>query len=200
VVAGSLVAASLLAGMVGTGLGFVRSTRANERLSVALVQVREQESAASRSALRLAAVHGFFLDRMLGANDPDISGGEDVRVRKVLDDAVAEVSHVTEPDLEGALRHEIGSVYLALGMWKEAVGQLDRAITIRDGTPSASRADRADTLVLLSRATQSLDDSARAETLARRARALRVEEFGEGSDPSRRRTSISLAPCTGSER
>src|SRR5262249_14174227 len=39
------------------------------------------------------------------------------------------------------------------------------------------------TLVLAARAAQSLDDPGRAEVLARRCRALRVREFGEGSDP-----------------
>src|SRR5262249_24052184 len=160
------------------GLGFRQALRTNQELNAALVRVREQESEASRSAARLAVVHGFFLDRLLGANDPDLSGGEDLRVRKVLDDAVGEMGHVTDPDLGGALRNEIGAVYLSLGLWKEAMAQLDRALSIRDAAPSTARADLADTLVLVARAAQSLDDSARGESLARRARSLRAEEFG----------------------
>lgn len=183
VITALLVISALLAGFVGTAIGYRESVIANKNLGKALIEVKAQETQAMRSARREKAIHGFFLDRLLGANDPDISAGEDIRVRKVLDDAVKELATVTEPDLESSLRQEIGAVYLSLGMWKEAIVQLERTLQLREsGSASASDSDIGDTLILLSRATQIANDAARSEFCARRARSLRLAEFGEGSD------------------
>jgi serine/threonine protein kinase/tetratricopeptide (TPR) repeat protein len=182
VLGAALVLTALLIGLVGTAAGFRNAMRANRDLGVALDRVRQEQEGAARSQARLSLVHGFFLDRLLGANDPDVSGGEDLRVRKVLDDAAAELEHVSDQDVEGALRHEIGAVYLSLGLWKEAEAQLVRALKIRDSAPQTSKAELADTLVLAARSAQGLDNAAGAESLARRARGLRAELFGEDAD------------------
>ncbi len=113
VLAGSLVAAVLILGIIGTTLGLLRSMKAERE------QSRERELA-EQARVEAEGVTQFLSD-MLAAVDPGQSG-KDVSVRQVLDQASKTISEkfTNNPLVEARLRSTIGQSYYGLGIYDEA--------------------------------------------------------------------------------
>ena len=107
---GALVLA-MIAGMVGTGVGLVRS---------------------QREAGKAQAVNRF-LENMLIAVNPAQARGRDVTVRDVLDESSQSVgdSFGDQPEVEASLRHTIGKTYQRLGFYVEAEPHFLRSIELK---------------------------------------------------------------------
>jgi tetratricopeptide (TPR) repeat protein len=101
----------LIAGMVGTAVGFFR---------------------AQREATKATAISTFLQD-MLVSVDPDTAQGHEVTVRETLDAAAETVgtSFEDQPDVEAAIRETIGAMYTDLGHYTEAEPHLEQALEIR---------------------------------------------------------------------
>ena len=95
---------------------------------------RERRAAESARA-RAQAINNFLVNDLLGQADPERNpAGADLTVRQLLDRAAkslaAAESVALEPGVEGAVRSTIGNVYLELGLYREAVEQLSRAVNL----------------------------------------------------------------------
>ncbi len=123
VIAGSLVGAALVLGVIGTSVGLVRS-----------IAERNRASESNR-----------FISSMLLAVTPGVARGEDTALmRRVLDNAAArlDAGEVADPLIEAELRHTIGEAYTKIGEADAAEPMLRRALELRtrmlgDGHPDA---------------------------------------------------------------
>jgi eukaryotic-like serine/threonine-protein kinase len=112
VIAGSLLVATLVLGVIGTSAGLVRSNAERRRA--------EQAKA--------------FITSMLEAVKPGVARGEDTKLmRRVLNEAAARVDagEAGDPLIEAELRHTIGAAYLSLGAPDVAGPMLLRAVELR---------------------------------------------------------------------
>jgi eukaryotic-like serine/threonine-protein kinase len=185
--AAGVVALALFLGLGAATYGLMSARAERDQKSVALLAeaeqrriATEQRDLAERSLRRLAAIQDFFLNRMFRAVDPDIAGGETVTVRQILDLAAENAAQITDVEVEAAVRHEIGAIYHALGLHKEARPHLHRARDIRESLPATdARADTAQTMLTLAHVMRLLQEPGRGEDLVRRARAIFAELHGE---------------------
>ena len=109
VAAGTLVAASLVGGIVATA----RQARRAETERAKTEQVNQ------------------FLSTMLAAVDPGNSG-KDVTVAQVLSQAAHDVDqqHLA-PEIEAEIRHTLGQTYYGLSLYDSATKHIDRAYALR---------------------------------------------------------------------
>ena len=138
VAASAAIALALVAGVVGTSIGYVRAERA--RRSEAAQRARAQTAEAISSQ-----VNKFLSDMLLSAS-PRQAMGKPMLVRDVLDRAAGQLDGKF-PDqqlVEASLRNTIGCAYHGLGEYKPAEAQLATAYAIRSRELGA---DHIDTLV-----------------------------------------------------
>jgi serine/threonine protein kinase len=189
---------ALIAGLAIASYGMVQARRERDQKQEALQSearqrqvaqenaqtADEQRKLAQRAAARSGAIQDFFLRRMLGSIDPDVSGGESLTVREVMDRAAESAGQTQDPEVEASLRQQIGAIYHSLGLHKEARPQLERSIAIRQGLAGQDlRAQTAETMLTLAHVLRLLEEPGRGEDLVRAARAARVQLFGEESLP-----------------
>lgn len=120
------VIAALLLGTIGSVVGLVRATQAEQ------IAVRRSEESL-QAAARAAAVNNF-LQEMLSSVNPMKSMGKEITIRLALDEAAAKIDSgtlKTQPGIEADLRSTIGSTYLALGHYSEAEHHLLKAVALR---------------------------------------------------------------------
>ena len=166
VVAAGLLAASLVAGIVGT-------TRA-------LLVAEEQRRLAEQHLAELEEVVGFNV-RMFEIADPGEARGNRVTVREILDRAAARVPSELggRPAVAARMLSTLGRVHQALGLADPAADLLDQALTLRraafgDNGPQAAQGLHE--LAGARRDQRRLDD---AEALFRDALERRRALFGE---------------------
>ncbi len=157
VAATALVAASLVAGIVGTSW----------QARVAQAE-RDRARIETSKAERVSAV----LEGMLGAADPSVDR-RDVTVAEVLDGASQRVATELsgQPEVRGAVRRAIGNTYLSLGMNDRAERELREALEIARATHGRDSLAAARAQVDLANVTlnaQKLDEAEREFTGARR--------------------------------
>ncbi|MEM1025635.1 MAG: serine/threonine-protein kinase [Myxococcota bacterium] len=105
----------------------------------ALLQVRRERDA-KEEALQISRATTAFLTDMLGAANPR-SGGKDVTVAQVLDDAGEriETAYPDKPLVAGRLWRTLGEAYFGLGLPHQAVAVLRRAVAaLSEATGSTS--------------------------------------------------------------
>ncbi len=85
---------------------------------------------AAAEAERAAFVSTWFLEDMLAAADPDVSGARDVTVAELLDVATraADARFAEAPALRADVLHRIGTAYARVGRPDDAVPALERAL------------------------------------------------------------------------
>ncbi len=117
VAAVALIALSLLAGVVATSVGLVRSRRAEAR--------------AASEAAKATAVNQFLTD-MLASASP-LESGRDVKVADLLDRASVDLPKKfhDRPEVEAALHLTLSQTYDALGLADPARREVARALEIR---------------------------------------------------------------------
>ena len=127
VVLGCVAAVALAAGVAGTVWQAVRAT-AGQHLAEERRQEAERAGFEARAALADAQAVTEFLTGMLGAIDPELARGEEISVRRLLDQTAATVPGLSDrPRVALAVRTTLGNTYRALGLWSEAMGHLEAA-------------------------------------------------------------------------
>lgn len=127
VIAGAVVAGTLLLGVIGTGAGLVVAQRqrelAQESAAKALAEAQRAAKAEQQAKERLAESEATvrFLDEMLGAADPR-TRGKDVTVRAVLDLAAPAIDSRfgKDPLVAARLHATVGRTYTGLGEFPAA--------------------------------------------------------------------------------
>jgi len=141
--AASIMLVLLVAGSIGTGLGWRRSVRslahareqgtlAKENLELARLaeaEARKQTGIALDEAAFARSINSFLNDDLLSAVSPE-SMGFDVPMRLVLDVAASKIGGRFEgrPRIERALRTTLGRTYRSLALHGRAEEQLQAAL------------------------------------------------------------------------
>jgi serine/threonine protein kinase/Tfp pilus assembly protein PilF len=126
VVAGLLVAATIVAGLVVSTVMYFQAEQARKKESAARTE-------AERQAMISQAVNEFLNKDLLASVDPDRAQGREVTVMEVLDTASKNIEgkFKDEPSVEASIRDTLGMTYLNLGKYKAAEPHLGRAIELR---------------------------------------------------------------------
>jgi serine/threonine-protein kinase len=138
-----------------------------------------QRGVASREAARAAEVHGFLVE-VFDVADPELNKGETVTARELLERAADRVERglVAGPELQGEVRHLIGTLFHKLGLYDRAVSHLEGALALRRGH-SATRPDVATTLQSLATVWLDTGDYDRAKKALEEAIAILRESVGD---------------------
>lgn len=199
VIAASVVAVTLILGVVGTSAGMMwalrekrradgEATRANlaaqaeaEARSVA----ESNEQRAERELARAIEIKRLITE-MLARIDPDTAKGADITLLKgILDDASARLSHgeVKDELIAAELHSVVGNVYESLGLYSEADQHLPVALDIRTRLLGPEHPATLDAMCFVAILRQDQARFVEAETLYRRA--LEAQQRVLGADDSR---------------
>lgn len=135
VLAAAAIVVSLATGMI---VALVQKRNADERRIEAEIARDDAESARANTD----AINQYLLLDMLGSADPR-RDGRAVRVVDVLARAVAGIAHrfAGRPTLEAAIRDTLGTSFRALGLYDEAIEQIDVAVVLRESILGAEHVD-----------------------------------------------------------
>lgn len=125
--AGALVAAALVLGVVGTSIGLAWALEAR-------AEARVEAQRAERELERAVEIKGLITSLLEGV-DPALARGADTALLEgILDEAANRLAagEVSDELVEAELRHLIGSVYLALGLYPKAEAHAPQALAIRE--------------------------------------------------------------------
>ncbi|MBX3133572.1 MAG: serine/threonine protein kinase [Gemmatimonadaceae bacterium] len=168
----ALVITALTVSAVLATVGLVRATRAE--------QVAATEAAAAQSVTDF--VVGLFAEF-----DPEQLGGaapaRDVTARELLARGAtrARAELARQPEQRGRILQTIGSAYLTLGLFPEAIEQLQAAREAREAILAPGASELADTYYALGQATRALGQFAAADSHFVRALAVRERDHGANS-------------------
>jgi tetratricopeptide (TPR) repeat protein/predicted Ser/Thr protein kinase len=174
VTAGTAVFFVLVAAVIVT-------TREKDRARAAAAVATGRLARAETEARKFQEV-ALILEEVLAQADPYQTAGEPSVVR-VLERLTRRVETVREPEVEAALRHNLGSAYAALGRDEEAARHLGRALALHRTLEEPAGGDGcAAALARLGFLARSRGDLAEAERLLTEALALRRRSCPAG-DP-----------------
>jgi tetratricopeptide (TPR) repeat protein len=139
VIAGSAIAAALLAGFIFASLGFLEARREANRADHEADVARAQEEVAknqeeiARTQLKRSNEVAQFLTEMLNAPRPWASVGQDTALlRSILDNAAARIGAELkeQPEVAAELSGVIGFTYWTLGEYKKSEAIFNQAIEL----------------------------------------------------------------------
>jgi len=160
------------------------------------VNAEEQARASAREALRAVqraeAVNDFMM-RTLREADPR-RGGREITVREALDKASGEAVNAfgQQPEMEAAVRFQLGATYSSLGLLSEAKTQLEESLRTYDGEFAGDHDDYVKLYMTLGVVYHHLGRLDEAEALQRKAVAMADERLAI-DDPDRFLTRHNLA-------
>lgn len=193
VVSAAVVALAVLGGLVATSAALARALRAertaNTRLAESLAarraeaaqrRIAEQARARAELEAETAAAVNAFLNDMLASVDP-AEGDREITVREVLDRAAEGISGALpgRPLVEAAVRRTIGRSYLGLGLYEQALAQLEAALAIRTRCLDGDAPEVLASLSDVATALQNLSRLDEAQTQFERALDLHTQVYGE---------------------
>jgi len=126
VVVGAMVAVFLVAFVTMTIVQSQRLARERDRAIAAEQRARLEAETASRTA--------DFLSGVFSVNDPSESRGRSVTALELLDRSAKEIGEglADQPALQSRLMVTMGNVYKQLGLFSQATGLLEQAVTVRE--------------------------------------------------------------------
>jgi len=124
-----------------------------------LVQITRERNAARSAAARAEQV-SKFLTELFAVSDPDVSRGDTITARDLLDRAVPRLSDelAGQPELEAEMRLLLGNIYHRLSLNAEAVPLAEEALRLRTLTHGAGSPEAAACHELLGRCRLELGD------------------------------------------
>lgn len=175
VAAAALALTALMVGSVFTTVGLVRARRAEERSRV-------QAAAAQSVTDFVAGLFGVFDAEQLGNAVP----AGDVTARELLARGAerARIELAAQPEQRGRILHTIGRAYLSLGLFPDAIAQLQDAARAREAALPADAPELFDTYYALGQAHRARGEWAPAESLFRRVLEAREAAHGVNSAES----------------
>jgi tetratricopeptide (TPR) repeat protein len=116
----------------------------------ALIQraTAQQQTLRAEAEARTAHETTRFLVDLFKISDPSEARGSSITAREMLDKGASkiEVELARQPAIRATLMDTVGTVYMGLGLYREARPLLDRALTTRERLPVVEPAAIADTL------------------------------------------------------
>ncbi|MCB9846086.1 MAG: tetratricopeptide repeat protein [Phycisphaeraceae bacterium] len=119
VIAGGVVAAALVLGVVGTSWGMVRA--------------KEQAGRAQRELARANEIKSLIKDMLTSVDPAEAQGADTTLLKGILDDASArlEKGEITDQLVAAELHHVVGRVYRLLALYPQAEPHTTKASEIR---------------------------------------------------------------------
>ena len=155
------VIVALVLGMIGTSIGLMEANR--------------QRHAALNAESQSAKVVEF-LTEMLAPVSPSLAAGKQKSLRSVLDNGIRKIDDGSlrdQPQVEATVRTVLGRSYMGIGLYDEALPQLESALNARRRELGDEHPDVASDQDALAEALHYKGDLARASSLHRQALALR---------------------------
>jgi len=124
--AAAAVVLGIAVGAMGLGIGLVRALDAE-------AVAREEAERANREA-RTASTVADFMVEVFDVNDPEISSGEEVTARALLDAGVIRIEEdlQDEPEVRSELLETMGRAYASLDLYTEAESTISESLELRD--------------------------------------------------------------------
>ncbi|MCZ6916337.1 MAG: serine/threonine-protein kinase, partial [Gemmatimonadetes bacterium] len=165
VIAGSLVAASVVVGLALASIGLVQARRAQAETT------RQAEAARQVSD---------FLVRLFEVSNPSEALGNSITAREILDLGAAQIRNelTDQPVVQARLMGTMGYVYGSLGLFDEGRPLLEQALALRERALGPDHPDVARSLKDLANLHRTVGDFDEAEPLL--VRALAIEEAAYG--------------------
>jgi len=109
----------------------------------------ERQTVRAEAEARTAQETTHFLVDLFKISDPSEARGNTVTAREMLDKGASkiELELAGQPGIQATLMDTVGTVYMGLGLYREALPLLDRALTTRERLPTVEPAAMADTLI-----------------------------------------------------
>ncbi|CAM2064457.1 Non-specific serine/threonine protein kinase [Sulfidibacter corallicola] len=165
VVAGTVALLALIAGVIGTSAGMIKAQRAELE---ARLQARRANSEAEA-----ATQISDFLTELFTLSDPSEARTEELTVRELLDRSAANMATKLgdQPVIKARLLQAMGEVYSNLSLYKEAEGQFEQAVALREAE-FGEHPDLAASLIWLGSTNNSLNRLDKAQSLFERSMAM----------------------------
>lgn len=170
VAVGSIIAAVLVLGIIGTSAGLVWALQERDRADalarteaaarseavMAAERATEERSRAEQASVlaqeeaRTSQAITDFTLNLLGLANPDVSRSPNMTVRELLDSAGAEVGAMLagQPRAELFMRTSIAHAYLVMGDTDAALEHVDRVMELLDVIPDMTPIDRWEPLLV----------------------------------------------------
>ena len=139
VIAAALLLVSLILGIAGTTVGFVRARSEAERATQEAERANQEASRANREAKAAIAVSDFMVD-LFDVSDPWKMRDNNITARELLDRGAEELRGGIEdqPLVLSRFMLTIGRTYLNLGLYDESEALLKGALEVRENHPEAN--------------------------------------------------------------
>lgn len=176
--------------VVGLSAAFVASLIAFSITTYVQAKRIEQErdlAAYERSVAELQRARAEeisqFMISSFEVSDPSEARGNEIKAREILDRGAERVRNTLkdQPDLQAALMHTIGSVYLSLGLRGEAESLIGESLAIRERLFGKDHELVAESLTRLVEVHRVAGRWAEAQEAAERALAIYTQTSGENS-------------------
>jgi len=159
--------------------------------TVGLMRARDAEQRAAAEAEAARSVSDFVV-QLFAVFDPEFPRGAvppgDVSARELLSRGAvrARTELAGQPEQRGRILHTIGQAYLSLGLFTDAVAQLEAAAQARESVLSPLSPDLGTTYYALGQAHRSLGTYNLADSNFAKALAIREAQYGANSSESAR--------------
>jgi len=150
-------------------------------MTVQSVRATRAEKRALEEAETAKQVSGFLVD-LFKVSDPSEARGKTVTAREILDKGSKKITTdlQDQPLVQARLMDTMGTVYIGLGLFKDAEPLIASALAIREKALPANHSDLAESLVSLAELDRQQGKYSDAESLFKRA--LAIQEKAHGPD------------------
>lgn len=158
-----------------------RETHARQDADEARKQALADKATAEKEATRSQQVTSLMSDMLRGAGPAVAAGRDSTLLREIMDQTAArlETQLPGQPEVEAALRMQLGRTYWEIGRYVESETMYRRAWAIATKLHSEESAEAAQVLNLLGHCLSMQDRHAEAEEMIRRALEIRRRVLGE---------------------
>lgn len=118
VAAAAFISLALIAGIIGTGIGLLKATKAEKK---------------AREEAQIAQQVSNFLVELFRVSDPGEARGNTITAREILEKGAAAVEKdlAAQPRIQSRLMQTIGTVYRNLGLYSQAEPVLEKTLAIK---------------------------------------------------------------------
>ena len=162
-------------------------------MTVQSIRATRAEKRAREEAETAKQVSGFLVD-LFRVSDPSETRGKTITAREILDKGSKKIQNglKDQPLVQAQLLNTMGSVYMGLGLYKDAEPLVSSALAIREKTLPPDHLDLAQSLHALASLYQDQGKYAEAEPLYKRALAIWEKALGP-DDPQVAKGLVGLA-------
>jgi serine/threonine protein kinase/tetratricopeptide (TPR) repeat protein len=179
-VAGSVITAFLVAGLVIVSAALAKEREARREADAALHQAEADKTRAETAAVKSIQVTQFLEDMLQGVGPSYARGRDTAMLQEILDQSARRVGNdlTNQPEVEAELRSRIGQLYREIGKYPESEQMQRAALAINQKLYGAGSAESAASFYDLGLVFWKEGKLADAEKAHREALTIRRQLFG----------------------